>query len=105
MYRITITHVRQSVETSFFWETDQADHNTAESIVATEYEHRIVIGNRTYSEDRLTTKQIFLAESVDIYYDCKKILDGVPELIHYWLNRDNYNFDNDIFRHVNEEDV
>lgn len=98
MYSVTITHTRSNKEVLFFWETDLADHDTYQMRIESYYNNNIVMGERVYSEDRLTVTSLYTADSNDIYYDCKRIADSDPELIWYWLERDNYNFDNNIFR-------
>jgi hypothetical protein len=100
MYSVTITVTRQSTDVPWFWETTLADHTTNHATIANYYNGYITIGERTFSDDNLTATTVMTAETSDIYYDCKKICDADPDLVRYWLERDNYNFDNNIFRRI-----
>jgi len=100
MYLVTITHTRQSTDTVWFWETDLVDHETYQATLESYYNGHITMGERVFSENKLSVYSIYTAENSDIYYDCKKTADADPSLIRYWLERDNYNFDNDIFRYL-----
>ena len=103
MFTVSITHTRPSEEILFFWETDLINHTAYQEKVERYYSNNITIGERIYSTDKLNTSQSFTTDSSDTYYDCKRIADADPELIEYWLERDNYNFDNNIFRVIQEE--
>ena len=102
MYSVTITHTRQSIDTLWFWETDLADHVEYQKKLDSYYNGHINASERVFSEDKLTAITINSAENSDIYYDCKKVSDADPDLVRYWLIRDNYNFDNDIFRYLQD---
>jgi hypothetical protein len=104
MYSVTITHTRPNTDTQWFWETDLADHVTYQAKLDSYYNGYITISERNVSDDGLTVTNINSAENSDIYYDCKKRGDADPELIKYWLERDNYNFDNNIFRYLQSLD-
>ena len=100
MYSVTITHTRPSEDVPFFWETDLVDHDTYQMQLESYYNNIINMGERVYSDDKLTVTAVYTAESTYTYYDCKRIADSDPNLIRYWLERDNYNFDNNIFRMI-----
>jgi len=102
MYSVTITHTRPSTDTSWFWETNFADHVEYQKKLESYYNGHITMGERVFSEDKLSVYSIYTAENSDIYYDCKKNTDADPYLIRYWIERDNYNFDNNIFRFLKD---
>lgn len=103
MYSVKITHTRPHVDTPWFWETDLADQVAYQAKINSYY-NGITISERDFSDDGLTVINIYSAENSDIYYDCKKRGDADPELIKYYLERDNYNFDNNIFRYIQSLD-
>ena len=100
MYSVTITVIRPNTSVLWFWETDLADHTANHEKIGNYYNGHITIGERTFSEDNLTAVTVLSAETSDIYYDCKAVCDADPDLVRYWLERDNYNFDNNIFRQI-----
>jgi hypothetical protein len=102
MYSVTITHTRPNTSVPWFWETNLADHVAYQQRLDSYYNGYINASERVLSEDNLTAVTINSAENSDIYYDCKKVSDADPELVRYWLERDNYNFDNSIFRYLQD---
>ena len=98
MYSVTITHTRPSADIPFYWETSLADHVTYQAKLESHYNGYINMGDRVYSDDRLTVINIYTGTDEHTYYIGHNAAGVDPELLIYWLGRDNYNFNNNITR-------
>jgi len=110
MYKVTITHPRMDVSTPFFWETDLANHEEIHNIVTDIWNGAVQLIpadplERNYSNDGLVSTRIQIFENMYTYYDCKKIINNHPKLLGYWKFRNDYNYENNIFKNITEEEI
>jgi hypothetical protein len=105
MYKVTVVNTRPNADIPFIWETNLIDYPSINDALHAGFGDDVTFDTKVYSDDRLVATQTFLSPSMEIYYQAKGRVAVDKLLINFWIVRDNYNFDNNIFRQSTEEEI